>query len=158
MAGILYNKGWEEVINGVIDIDTDTLKMMLIGTGVTYTPNKDDELVDAGGANDLIDAELNGVSGYTRGWGGAGRKTVTVTLQANDTNDRVDIAIADLTWTALGAGDTIAYAVLIKEGGSDDTTSRPIACFDVTDTPTNGSDVTLDFLALGSGGNIRLTL
>ena len=155
MASFWYNLGLKEVMDGTtIDIDGDTLKIMLVKSG--YTANQDDDVVDAGGANDAVDHELT-VSGYTPGYGGAGRKTATITIGANDTDNRVDIAIADLTWTALATGETIAAAILIKEGGANDTTSRLIAYFDVTDTPTNGGDITLDFLALGSGGNLRVS-
>jgi hypothetical protein len=121
-----------------------------------YTPNRDDDVVDAGGASDAVDAEITATN-YTRGWGGAGRKTVTVTIAEQDANDRAVVIIADVTWTALGGAtnDTVVAAVLIKEGGANDTTSRLIAYFDITDTPTNGSDLTLDFD--GTNGNIQFT-
>lgn len=155
MASFLYTTGLKEIVDNTIDIDNDTLKLMLVGSA--YVANKDDLVVDAAGANDPVDEEIN-VTGYTPGWGNSGRKTVTVTLQANTTDDRVDIALDDQTWTALGTGATIAAAILIKEGGANDTTSRLIAYFDVTDTPTNGGDITLDFNTLGAGGNIRIAV
>lgn len=155
MASHFYTTGLKECLDGTIDLDTDTIKLMLVTA--SYTPDKDDLVVDAGGANDPIDHEI-AVSGYTGGWGGSGRKTVTVTISANLTDDRVDIAISDQTWTALGAGATIAGAILIKEGGANDTTSRLLAYFDVTDTATNGGDITLDFNAIGAGGNLRIAV
>jgi len=154
MASGFYNAALVDIGKAVIDLDTDTLKLGLTGTATTYTYNPDDVFLDAGGANDVTDAELTGVSGYTRGFGGAGRKTVTITGQANNTNNRADFAIADLTWTALGTGDTIDTAFLCKEI-TNDAGSKLIASFDLTNTPTNGGDITLDFLALGSGGNLR---
>jgi hypothetical protein len=62
-------------------------------------------------------------------------------------NDRAKATITDLTWVALGGAvnDVIAGAILVKEGGANDTTSRLIAFFDVADTPTNGGDIKLDF-------------
>lgn len=155
MASFLYNKGVAEMLDGTIDIDTDTIKMMLVDS--TYSPDKSDEVVDDGTSSDAASAEIS-VTGYTAGWGGAGRKTCAITLQENDTDDRVDIAIDDLTWNSLGAGATIVGAVLIKEGGANDTTSRLLAYFDITNTATSGGNVTLDFTALGSGGNIRISL
>lgn len=154
MPSFVYNTAAKEIADGTIDLDTDTLKVMLIGTGTAYTPDRDDDFVDEGGANDPIDAELNGVSGYTRGFGNAGRKTASVTVEVDKANDRAEVDIADLTWTALGTGDTIAAAILIKEG-TDDTDTKLIAYFDVTDTPTNGGDITLDFDA--AEGAIRLS-
>lgn len=153
MASFFYTQGMKEMLDGTIDIDTNTLKIMLVKSG--YVPAKADLVVDAGGANDAVDHELT-VSGYTPGWGGAGRKTPAVTMGTSTA--RVDIAIADLTWTALAAGETIANVLLIKEGGANDTTSRLIACFDVTDTATNGGDITLDFATLGAGGNMQISV
>lgn len=143
-------------MDGTIDMDSATLKLLLVTA--SYTPNPDHTFVDVGGANDVIDHELNGVANYTRGWAGAGRKSVVCTMQTNNTSDRVDIAIPDQTWTALGTGATIAGAVLIKEGASNDTTSQLIAYFGLTPTPTNGGDVTLNFADLGSGGNLQLAV
>jgi hypothetical protein len=155
MASGFYNQGLVDVTDGTTDLDTDTLKLMLVDTGYTFDPDHD--VVD-NGANNATDPSFNELvaTNYTGGYSGAGRKTVTITSGVNDTNNRADFAIADLTWTALGGGvnDTIGGAILIKEN-TNDTDSRLIAFFDLTDTPTNGSDVTLDFNALGSGGNIR---
>jgi len=151
MASFFYNTGMTEMLDGTIDIDTDTLKLMFVNG--SYTADKDDLVVDAAGANDPIDHELSG-TGYAAGWGGAGRKTAAITMQANNTNDRTDIAIDDLTWTAIDAG-TIEGVILIKEGGANDTTSRLIAYFDVSQV-TNGGNITLDFATLGAGGNMQV--
>lgn len=152
MASFVYNTAAQEIANSTIDLDTNTLKVMLVTS--SYVANRDDLVVDAGGANDAVDHEIS-VTGYTAGWGGAGRKTAVVTTGVDNTNDRAEVYIADLTWTSLGAGATIAAAILIKEGGANDTTSRLIAYFDLTDTATNGGDITLDFDA--AEGAIRLS-
>lgn len=159
MGDGLYTYGWLKVLDGTIDLGTTTLKTMLHTTATTYTYDADHTAVNAGGANDLADAEAN-VTNYVRGWGGAGRKTATITLQVNNTDNRVDIAIGDQTWTSLGgaSNQTLNGATLIQEGLSDDTTSIPLANFDLTNASTNGGDVTLDFLALGAGGNIRISV
>ena len=158
MASHFYTTGLKECLDGTIDMGTDTFKLMLINDISTgYVPDKDHLVVDAAGANDPIDQELS-VAGYTGGWGGAGRKTVTLSFAANLTDDRVDVAIDDQTWTSLATGQNIVAAILIKEGVANDTTSRLIAYFDVTDTPTNGGDVTLDFNTIGAGGNMRISV
>lgn len=150
-----YTTGLKECFDGTISLGSDTLKVMLVSS--SYVPNKDNTVVDAGGANDPIDHEIS-VSGYANGWGGAGRKSFgTVSFVANNTDDAVDIGVAtDLTWTALGAGATIAGAVLIKEGVSDDTTSRLIAYWPITPAVTNGGDFILDLTPAASGGNLRV--
>lgn len=147
MASFVYNKAAEEIANGTIDLLGDTIKAMLVTS--TYTPARTHLVVDAGGASDPVDAELS-VSGYTGGYGGSGRKSLAskaVTLDQG--NNRAEFSAANLTWSTLASGATIAGMLLVKEGVSDDTTSRLIAYLDVTDTPTNGGDVAFTFDAEG---------
>lgn len=145
MASGLYNKGLREILDGTIDPDTDVLKLVLIDN--TYVFDQDHEVFDTG-TNDTADPSFCELSctNYTPGWGSASRKTPTLTIAEADATNRVNILINDLTWTALGgaANDTLGGAILVKEGGANDTTSRLLAWFDLADTPTNGSDVTLD--------------
>lgn len=149
MANLIYTQGLADLVNGTIDYLTATIKVLLLSTAVSFTEDQDITVADAGGANDIVDAELN-VTGYTRGWGGSGRKTLaSKTISVNNGSNRVEFDAADVTWTALATGQTISDAVVVKEGGANDTTTRPIAHLDVTDTPTNGSDVTLQFNSAG---------
>lgn len=154
MASFFYNKAVQEILNGTINLDTDTLKVMLVDS--TYTPNRDDDVVDAGGGSDAADAEITATN-YTAGWGGAGRKTASITISEQDANDRAIGVLSDITWTALGGAvnDTVVGAILIKEGGANDTTSRLIVYWDLTDTATNGGDFTLTMDA--TDGNLRAT-
>jgi hypothetical protein len=133
--------------NGTINLLTDTIKTVLVTS--TYTPARTDLVADAGGANDVVDAEIN-VTGYTRGWGGSGRKSLASKAVAVDqTNNRAEFSAANLTWSTLGSGTTIAAMVVVKEGVSNDTTTRLIAYLDTTDTATNGGDITFTFDAEG---------
>lgn len=150
MPSFVYNKAAEELANGTIDLLTDTIKTMLVTS--QYSPARTDLVVDAGGANDAVDAEIN-VTGYTRGWGGSGRKTLgstgAKTVVVDQANNRAEFSAGNFTWTTLGTGATIAGMIVIKEGVSNDTTSRLIAYLDVTDTPTNGGDIAFTFDAEG---------
>ncbi|HEV8455873.1 MAG TPA: hypothetical protein VGQ24_13315 [Gemmatimonadales bacterium] len=148
MASLAYNRGVKELLNATTDYLTATMKVALLSTATAYTPDQDHDFMDAGGANDPTDAELN-VTGYTRGFGGAGRKTMaSKTVTENDTNNRVEFDCADITWTALGSGQTIAQAVVIKEVTNDAATVL-YGLLDPTDTPTNGSDITLQVASNG---------
>lgn len=139
----VYNKAAEELASGTIDLLGDTIKTMLVTS--QYTASRTDLVVDAGGANDPVDAEIN-VTGYTRGWGGAGRKDLTGKgVVVDQAGNRAEFSAGNLTWTALGTGATIAAMLIIKEGVSNDTTSRLIAYLDVTNTPTNGGDISFTF-------------
>ncbi|MFZ9394214.1 MAG: hypothetical protein ACO277_08180 [Ilumatobacteraceae bacterium] len=147
MASFVYNKAAQEMADGTIDLLTDTIKTMLVTS--QYSAARTDLVVDNGGANDPVDAEIN-VTGYTRGWNGAGRKTLaSKAVVVDQANNRAEFSAGNLTWTSLGTGATIAAMVLIKEGVSNDTTSRLIAYLDVTDTPTNGGNIAFTFDAEG---------
>ncbi len=137
MANTLYLGAVEEIHDGTIDLDTDTLKVMICNS--TYTPANTDDYVDEAGASDPVDAEIS-VTGYTGGWGGSGRKTATVTL--TQSTNKLVVSLADITWTSLGSGATPTHAILIKEGVSDDTDSRLIAAWAISGA-TNGNDATL---------------
>src|SRR5689334_1371674 len=142
MASGFYNQGLLDVTDGTYDLDTTTFKLMLVDTGYTFDP---DHTVIDNGANNATDPSFNEIvaTNYTGGFGGGGRKTLTITSQVNNTSNRADFAIADVTWTSLGGGtnDTIGGAIMVKEV-TNDGDSRLIAFFDLTDTPTNGSDIT----------------
>ena len=146
MPSFVYNTAAKEIADGTLNLLVDTIKVMLVTS--SYVADRDNDVVDAGGANDPVDHEIN-VTGYTRGFGGAGRKTLaSKTWTTDKPNDRAEFDAADVTWTALGSGTTIAAAILIKEI-TNDASSRLIAYVDVTDTATNGGDITIQWNAEG---------
>lgn len=84
---------------------------------------------------------------------GYARKALTDTdltaFSADDTNDRVDLVIADQTWTGVAAGTAwtdvcIAYGV----NGGTDSGVVPMTWHDFAVTP-NGGDITMDVPATG---------
>jgi len=154
MASGVTNQALLEILNGTIDPDDDTLKIMLVDDDYVFDPDVSVIDPDDDSVNDAHHHELVATN-YTGDYGGAGRKTATVTIAKDDTNDRANIKIADLTWTSLGgaANDTVGAALLVKEI-TDDKSSRVIACFDISNTPTNGGNFTLDFDP--TNGNVRV--
>lgn len=146
MANLMYNRfkaactSATEDATAQIDWKGSTIKVMLVTAA--YTPNADDDFATTPAASEIS------VTGYAPGFAGAGRKTLgTKTATVNDTNDRGDFGAANLTWTALGSGATIAGAVVYKHNTSD--ADSPLICYlDVADTATNGGDISLNF----SGG------
>lgn len=133
MASILYTKLYQIALTGALDLEDDTINVLLVDD--TYTANKDHDFV-----NDVVGDELSG-TGYTR-------KTLagkSVTLDTG--NDRVTFDATDPVWTGLDAG-TIGGAVVFKQVTND--ADSPLICFlDPTNLTTNGSDVTLQFNAAG---------
>ena len=80
------------------------------------------------------------------------RKTITsITVTVDDTNDRVDVDIADQTWTGVEAGDSWTDLLLCYDSDTtagDDTNIVPISCHDFAVTP-DGSDITAQIAAAG---------
>lgn len=91
------------------------------------------------------------VGGYTGGHGNAGRRTITgVTISLGASGVTVYVDGADpATWSSVATGVTINGAVLHVKGTSNDTDAKIIAFYDLTDTPTNGSDITLSWNSSG---------
>jgi hypothetical protein len=73
-----------------------------------------------------------------------GRKTITsVTVTVDDTNDRVDVDIADVVWTA-ATGNAISDVLIAYDPdttGGTDSSLIPLTWHDFVITP-DGSDVT----------------
>lgn len=83
-----------------------------------------------------------------------GRKTLTatdVTITVDDTNERVDIDLSDITWTA-ATGNAISALVIVycPDGVTPgaDTTFIPLTKHDFVVTP-DGSDITVQIAAAG---------
>lgn len=151
MASFVTNRSVKRILDRSLDITTGC-KVMLCGTGLTADQDSDfiGSAAGTAGATEIT------ATNYTRGFGGAGRKAATTTFTEQDASNRAVVIVGDLTWTALGGAvnDTVGFACLVKEGSSD-ADSELIAVFDLSDTPTNGSDLTLDFD--GTDGNVRFT-
>lgn len=156
MASFVYNKAKELWLTGVLDMDTDVIKVALI-TDAVYVPDKDHDVMDDGGAASANPGDPTcelSTTNYVQGFAGAGRKTLTVTVSLDDTNDRAEANVAAATvWTALGpasAGPTIAGAVVYRHLTSD-AASNLIAWFDDGGFPitVNSGDFTITWHADG---------
>ena len=148
MAVITYNQGRTDLLDGSIDLLTDVLKIMLVTA--SYVANKDDVFVEEG-VDDANEHELSG-TGYTAGFGGSGRKTLSAkAVTKDDANDRAEFDdTADITWTGINAG-TAAAAILYHHLTSD-LLSTLIMYNDSGGFPivTNGGDPTVQWNAEGS--------
>ena len=87
MASLIYNSFWDDVIRGLIDVDAVTVRVML--TTSAYTENKDTHAKRSDVTNEVSGA------GYT-----GGGATATVTVTKDTANDRVDIALGEVSWPA----------------------------------------------------------
>lgn len=80
------------------------------------------------------------------------RKTgQTGTITVDDTNDRVDVDMADQTWSPAGgaSNDTLTDLIIAYQDGSANDNGRvPMICLDFAVT-TDGTDLTAQFNASG---------
>lgn len=105
------NGGLKRVMDGSVDLLTDTIKIMCLG--IAYVPDADHEF-----ASSLTAHELNG-TGYVGGFSGSGRKTLagkTLTVD-NDLNE-VRFDATDPVWAGADAG-TVGAVAIIKEITND---------------------------------------
>jgi hypothetical protein len=133
MASLTYDIGSFGMANRSIDFIADTIEVIYCKTG--YTPAKTD-------TNSVYAAaEITGVSGYTGGYGGAGRQVLGTKAITNDTtNNRTAYGAANPASQTLGTGDTIKGCIVGKKGSASDATAVPIFWLEfASPIPTNGS-------------------
>lgn len=109
MADVIYNSFKGKIMDGSIDLDTDTIKVALVTS--SYTPNQD--------THDFFDDVTNEVSGtgYTAGGASLANKAVSV-----DTTDNEGVFDADdVTWSS--STITARGAVLYKSTGTASTSA-----------------------------------
>jgi hypothetical protein len=102
MPSLIYNSFFEDLARGAIDLDTDTVWVMLTTSG--YSENKDTHLKRSDVTN-----EVSG-TGYT-----AGGQSVTVTVTKDTVNDRLDVSLGSASWAS--STITARKAVYYKRRG-----------------------------------------
>lgn len=125
MASFVTNEAADKLTGTAtaISFTGDTIKARLVAS--SYTPNKDDTV-------------MTGVTAI-----GTDQTLSNKAKTKDTTNDRIvyDNTV-DITWTSVAAGSTIGNICIFKFV-TNDADSIPICYIDVTDTPTNGSDIVL---------------
>ena len=135
MADVIYNAFKKNIMNGSIDLDTDTIKVML--TTSTYAPNQDNDTY-----MNQVTNEVTG-TGYTAGGATLANEAVT---QDNTDNEGV-LDADDVTWST--STITARYAVIYKSSGAS-TTSPLICCIDFgADKSSSGGNFTIQWNAEG---------
>lgn len=136
MANAVYNSFKRDIANGSIDLDTDTINVMLVTS--SYAPN-----IDTHTKRSDITNEVTG-TGYTAGGQALASKTVT----ADTTNDRGVFDAADTTWTT--ATITARGAVLYKSRGGASSADELIAYYDFgADITSTAADFVIQWGATG---------
>lgn len=100
-----YNSFFNDILEGTIDLDTDSIYAVLLTSG--YTPNIDTH-VDLG---DVTGSEISG-TGYTA----SGKALTTVSASLDNTNDLALLDADSIAWT--GATISARYLVLYKKAAT----------------------------------------
>lgn len=136
MADVIYNAFKKYLMNGAVDLDTDSIKCMLVTS--TYAPNQDTHSFRSDVTN-----EVSG-TGYTAGGSALTTKAVT---QDNTGNTGVFDA-DDVTWST--STITARGAVLYKSRGGASSADEIIAYFDFTaDKSSSAGNFTIQWAAGG---------
>lgn len=130
MASVIYLSALDDEARGNIDFDTDTFKVMLVGSG--YTENK---LTHTKRSD--VTSEVTG-TGYT-----AGGASTTCAVTKSTGNNRIEFVIGAASWAA--STITARKAVIYKSRGGASSADELVACVDF------GSDV------ISSSGTFTLT-
>jgi hypothetical protein len=148
MSNFTFNRG--KYLIGTVDATATTWRVMLLTTSFT----SDDGLntVDDGTTSDPATYEIT-VGGYSR-------QVLALSAFEDDTNDIAGLDGADKTFASLSAGQTIGWAVVYRYSTSGGTTSDTgqdlLAAYQLTATPTNGGDVTVQWASTSAGGVLAL--
>lgn len=151
MANLVYNRG--KFITGQINLAATSIDLMLMLVTTGYTSDDGHNLVDDGTTNDPKSYEIS-VGGYSR------QALASRALFEDDTNDFAGLDASDVTFSALAAGATIGWGILYRYSTSGGTTSDTgqdlLAAYNVTATPTNGGDITIQWASTSAGGVLKL--
>lgn len=140
MASLLTTAGRLALCKSATAWDTATHKVMLLRP--TYAPD-----LAHGAVSSLTAYEVTG-TGYTGGYGGSGRKTISSPTVTTDSAGRVVFDASDLTWSSLDAG-LVGFVAIVRETGSADSSSVVVAVLTYPVTDPAGSDLVVSWPSTG---------
>lgn len=142
MASFVYTRALFQLANGDMDLTGDDIRVLLVKESGNTTTDTEADTTFLDQFTTL--GELSATS-YVR-------KALANELITEDTaNDRAEFsADATVVWSPLGgaSNDTIGALILYKHV-TNDTDSIPIAYIELSDTTTNGGDITVSWNAQG---------
>lgn len=139
MANVVTNQAKTDFMAGDLAWDSDDIRVGLLTGASVPAGALDPDLNDVAGLLAVSGATECAATNYAR------KTTSSRTVTKDTANDRANLDFANITWTALGGAvnETVRAAFVYKEGGSD-ALRRLISVHELTATPTNGGDFTLN--------------
>lgn len=143
MADFVFNiaKG-KAAYYSTLPATNDGLIVVLLKTAAADATMKDFDTLSAVLAGGSVEADF---ASYAR------KSLTSATVTVDDTNDRVDVDIADQTWTAATTGQTLAKLLVCYDPDTTtgtDTTVIPLTAHDFAVT-TDGTDLIAQVAAAG---------
>lgn len=140
MASFMYNAGLKKMWDRLVAGSALNLFGRLVMTNTTVDTENDAKAF----LSDFTTMDTHDGSGYVD-------KALTPTSMAvDDTNNRAILDIADVTWTALGAGTRPIEGLLVYDQVSAVDSARvPLGFLDPSNISSNGGDITVVFNASG---------
>lgn len=136
MASALYNSFKRDIMNGAIDLDTDSIKILLVTS--SYTQD-----IDAHTKRSDLTNEVSG-TGYSAG----GSALATKVVSADNTDNEGVFDADDLTWST--STITARGAVAYKARGGASSADELICYFDFgADKSSSGGNFTLQWNSEG---------
>lgn len=135
MADVIYNSFKAKIMDGSIDLDTDTIKVALVTS--SYTPNQD--------THDFFDDVTNEVTGTGYTAGGATLASKVVSVDTTDNEGVFDAA--DVTWST--STITARAAVVYKSTGTAGTSALICYLDFTTDQTSTAGDFVIQWNAEG---------
>lgn len=143
MANVFMNEGAESIIDRNVDLIADTIKIILLKAG--YVADPDNQFIDEGGANDMVDHRLAGTTDQTLGSKVTGK---------DNTGNFAYLDGGDVTFVAVPAGAAATQVGVYKDTGTP-TTSKILAVHDIPDVTPNGGDITIQWATPANGGVLK---
>jgi hypothetical protein len=152
MADLVFNiaKGRAAELYNRVDTNDPAASTLIVGVLATAGIETDTVLRRKDSISDLVSGTTNEVTNTNYA-----RKELTdadiVAFAPDDVNDRVDLDIADQTWTGVAAGDgwnDIFIAYTPAGNGGADSGKIPMTLHDFVITP-DGSDITAQIATAG---------
>lgn len=139
MANVVYNQAKTDFAAGDLAWDSDDIRVGLL-TGASVPVGALDPDLDTVSALLAVSGTVEcAATNYVR------KTTASRTATKDNANNRVNLDFANITWTALGgASNETVRAVFVYKEGASDAARRLISVHEITATPTNGGDFTVN--------------
>jgi hypothetical protein len=143
-----YNKFKQYIMDGTLDLDANTIKLMLVTSAYTFDAEHD-VLADVKASPD---PEVVAIASPDNGYTAGGETLVSPTVSFTDSPSQGIFDAEDISWMALTA--TFRYGILYASGTLNGIVDPLIACILFDNTPADVVVSGIDYVAQWSANGI----